>query len=331
MLVAIVPAGNKAWFFKVVAPGAAADELRKPFDEFLATVKADDAGDLPSWTLPAGWSAGPAREMVDATIKIPHGDESLEMTISSLPSGEDWAAFVKQNVDRWMGQLQEPSLSPAKIEKHSRKLPTANGEATAFELVGVMVKAPMAGAGGMPAGHPPVDATASAPPAADTAADDVDQQSSPPASPPAAKANFTYSAPVAWRPGPPSVMGFKREASFLTDGGGEVSVTAFAAGGQMADARANAQRWAGQVGMTDMSDEALAKVTSQVEIGGAAGQLFEFFSPAGAEPAQGIVAAMIVRGDRAWFFKLSGPKATIESQRAAFKEFLDSVKFTGDQ
>src|SRR5262245_21078456 len=57
MFAAIVPAGEKAWFFKLVVPASAAEELGKKFDEFLATVDAKSDAALPEWTLPEGWRA----------------------------------------------------------------------------------------------------------------------------------------------------------------------------------------------------------------------------------------------------------------------------------
>jgi hypothetical protein len=321
---AIVPAGEQAWFFKLVVPEKIADELRQPFKDFLATLKIDDGGALPSWELPAGWQAGGAREMLDATISIPHNDGPLELTVSKLPLGDDWPAYLEQNVNRWLGQLQEDPRDQAEIEKLARKTPTAAGEATMFELVGKMTRPPMDG-GAMPAGHPPVGA----PPASTTAKPETPatQTAEPDAKAPPA-AGFAFETPNGWTPGPPNPM---RKATLVVEGGGEVAVNTFGASGQMGDPRANALRWAGQVGVTDLSDDALRSASKDVSIGGLPGQRFEFLSPDGVQPAQGILAAMIVRDGEAWFFKLSGPKATVEAQREAFDKFLESVRFGAEK
>lgn len=319
MFTAIVPAGEQAWFFKLVVPEKIADELRQPFKDFLATVKADETGALPSWNLPGGWQAGGAREMLDATISIPHTDGPLELTVSKLPLGDDWPAYMEQNVNRWLGQLQEDPRDKVEIESLVQTTPTAGGEATMFELVGKMARPAMGG--GMPAGHPPVGApptSAAAQPATPSTQSADSTAKAPPAS------GFAFETPAGWTPGAPNPM---RKASLVVEGGGEVAVNTFGASGQMADPRANAQRWAGQVGLTDLSEEALSKASQDVNIGGVAGKKFEFLSPDGVQPAQGILAAMIVRDGEAWFFKLSGPKATVESQREAFNKFLESVQF----
>lgn len=331
MFTAVVPAGDQAWFFKLVVPGKSAEEFRGQFKEFVATVKVDDSGDLPSWTLPAGWTLGEAREMVAATIAIPHGNAPLEMTVSQLPLGNNLDDFLEQNVNRWLKQLQQDGRTKAEIKKLAVSTPTAAGEATMFELVGSMQRSAMGmgAGGGMPAGHPPVDtsATNSAPQPRDAVADSKDHAVAEPASP---SSRITYDAPSAWKQGPMSVGGMSREASFLTPGGGEIAVTAWPASGQMADPHFNAMRWAGLVGMTDLTEESLAKLQSETEVGGNAATLFELSSPPEVEPAKGIVVAMVVRDDQAWFFKFSGSQTEIEDQRAAFDKFLESVKFAAN-
>jgi hypothetical protein len=324
MFTAIVPAGDQAWFFKLVVPEKIADELRQPFQDFLTTVKANDDGALPSWTLPEGWRQGDARELLDATITIPHEGGPLELTVSKLPLGDDWPAYLEQNVNRWLGQLQEEPRDKAEIEKLARNTATAGGEATMFELVGKMARPAMGGAA-MPAGHPPVGT----PPASNAAQSPTTPKAQPPSptadTPPAA--GFAFETPKGWTPGPPNSM---RKASLVVEGGGEVAVNTFGASGQMGDPRANALRWAGQVGLTDLSDDALSKASQEVKIGGLPGRRFEFLSPDGVQPPQGVLAAMLVREGEAWFFKLSGPKATVEAQREAFDKFLESVRFSAN-
>jgi hypothetical protein len=331
MFTAVVPAGDQAWFFKLVVPGKSADEFRGQFKEFVATVKADDSGDLPSWNLPAGWTLGEAREMVAATIAIPNGDAPLEMTVSNLPLGKNLDDFLEQNVNRWLEQLQQDKRTKAEIKKLAVSTPTAAGEATMFELVGSMQRTAMGmgASGGMPAGHPPVDtsATTSAPQSGEAEADTEDDAASESAAP---SSSITYDAPAGWKLGPTNVGGMPREASFLTPGGGEVAVTAWPASGQMADPHFNAMRWAGQVGISDASEESLKKLQSETKVDGDSATLFEFFSPAGVDPAKGIVVAMVVRDDRAWFFKLSGPRAAVEDQQEAFEKFLESVHFAAN-
>ena len=329
MFTAILPAGDQAWFFKLVVPGAEADAMRKPFDAFVATINAKPGAKLPTWNLADGWTERPGDEMRAATIVIPYGGKELELTVTTLPYSGEWSAFLEQNVNRWMGQLQQQPLQLNTIEKLARKLPTAGGEATAFELVGKMKASPMGATGmaGMPAGHPPLsDAnqpTTSSPPAAD----DAEQ--------PAGAANdagsaITYDAPPGWQPGPLVVMGIKREASFKIEAEGgraEAAVFVFPASGAMADPRANAERWAGMAGLGKLTDDDYRKALSATTLGGLAAERFEMYSPDGATPAKGVLAAMAVRDDMVWSVRLSGDRATVQSQREAFDKFLASIEF----
>jgi hypothetical protein len=326
MFTAIVPAGDVAWFFKLVARGDAADAVRQPFIDFLATVKAEKGAEAPTWELPEGWEEGPEREMRAATILVPLVEGDLEIAVSSLPLGEDWDNFLKVNVDRWMGQLGQPELSAAKIEELSRKVDTAGGKATLLELVGTMQASPMGMAGGaMPAGHPPVGP--SDPPPADD--EPPAEESDPPAAASrqvAQPGGLAYETPADWKPGPPSSM---RKASFVINavgGSAEAALFVFPNVAEMADPTANGRRWAGAVGLTNVSDDEIKSAQSNVDFAGLEGQKFEFFSPERAPKSQGIIAALAVQGDQVWSIKVVGDRAAVESQRAAVDEFLASLK-----
>lgn len=361
MLTAIIaepakdPAAGKAWFFKLVARGEGLDGLRKSFDEFLATVELPGGDATPTWTLPEGWTEKPASEMRAATIEVPHDGKTLELAVSSLPLTGDWDEFIERNVTRWLGQLQQPSLSKAEVAELVTAKPTKTGKATFIELVGVMqpMSGTLPGGGQMPAGHPPVDGDASAAPAGTSPAgtDPTKAPAKGPAAPMAGRpgglqpmagagagpiptempkpSEFTYDAPEGWTPGPMNSM---RKAAFIAADGEQQAVTTvmpFPANvGQMGDPVAQAQRWAGEVGLT-MTAEELKAAAKPVSISGIEGSAFELLGPDGDAP-KGTLAAMVVRGDQAWFFKMSGDRNVVESQRDAFNKFIESIKFAGD-
>ncbi len=323
MFTAIVPAGDKAWFFKLVVPAAAADAVRQPFDDFIAAVDAKPDAALPEWTLPEGWTvAAGGNDMRAATITIPHGEDKFEITVSTLPLVGKWPAFLQVNVDRWMDQLDQPHLAAATIAKLARTIPTQRQDATAFELVGKM-RSTMGLPGGMPAGHPPLDgstATASAPAAASV--DGAARSASP--------GKLAYEAPSDWKPGTMVVMGMAREAAFVIptdDGQAELAITKFPATGAMAELEPNVRRWAGQVGVVTLTADDITDAAERIEVDGAPALRFEFNSPAGVAAPQSIVAVMAKRGGYAWFIKLWGPRPAVESQHEALDRFLKSIKF----
>ena len=345
-------AGGKAWFFKLVARGEGLDGLRKSFDDFISTIELPGGDATPTWTLPEGWTEKPASAMRAATIEVPYDGKTLELAVSTLPLAGEWDEFVERNVVRWLGQLQQPALSGDEITKLVKEKPTKGGKATFIELVGVMqpMSGAMPGGGQMPAGHPPIDggdATASAP-AGTTPAEAAPER--PDAAPsggrpsglgPMAGAGagpiptempkpteFTYEAPKGWTPGPMNSM---RKAAFLVADGdqqAETTVMPFPATGMMGDPVAQAERWAGQVGLTKSKDE-IEGLAKPVTISGLEGKSFELLGPDG-EASKGILAAMVVRGDQAWFFKMFGDRQVVEDQRDAFNKFIESIKFAGD-
>jgi hypothetical protein len=328
MFAAVVPAEGKAWFFKLVVPGAEAEAMREPFDKFLATVDVSKSSDgHPMWSLPEGWTDEPGGSaMRAATIVIPYKDTKFEITVSSLPLNGNWNDYLKVNVDRWMGQLQQSPLPAATIEKLARKVPTKHGDAARFELVGTMKKDPMgAGVAGMPAGHPPVSERTPERTAGD--------ESTPPSEGPAAQSveeKLTYDVPEGWVVAPSPPGPFKREASFkiAADGGqAELAVTKFADFGEMAALGSNVRRWAGQVGVVNLTEDDIIEAARKIKLASEPAIQFEFTSPAESSPAKSILAVMAKRGDQVWFFKLFGDKATVENQRHAFDAFLKSVRF----
>ena len=342
MLAAIVPHGDKGWFFKLVVPASAVEGLRKPFDEFIASIELGEAGATPKWKLPEGWVEKAGSEMRAATIEIPHGGETFELTVSSLPYAGELAPYVESNVNRWLGQLQQEPLDAKTIAKITRKASFKGGEATVVELNGVMDRQSMA----MPAGHPPVGAEQQATAATTSAAADTPGQDgraiSPSGTGPIAKpapaaagefakpAEFTYTPPAGWQPG---AMNSMRKAAFVVREGdrqAEVTVMPFPASGAMGDPQAQAERWAGQVGLGTLSAEDLEKAKSTISIDGVEGEQFDLFGPGGAGGPQGILAAMVKRDDMMWFFKMTGERTLVESQREAFAEFVKSIKFNAN-
>ena len=344
MLVAIVPQGDAAWFFKVVVHGdESAEALRKPFEEFIGSVELGEKDSTPKWKLPEGWVEKAGGEMRVATIEILYEGKTLELAVSTLPLSGKWDAYVTRNVNRWLGQLQQGELSEKTVTGLTKSLPFKGGEATVVELVGVMER----GAGMMPAGHPPVAAGEAKPPlgrelGAERRAGEEEAKTQAGAAPRAPFAGamggpvqaasefakpveFTYEPPVGWQPGQTSMM---RKAAFVVSDGdknAEVTVMPFPANAAMSDPIAQAQRWAGQAGLT-MSDDELKATAKDVKISGAAGQQFTLFGEGGEKPL-GILAAMVEQGDQVWFFKMTGDRALVEKQGEAFEEFLESVKF----
>jgi len=144
-----------------------------------------------------------------------------------------------------------------------------------------------------------------------------------------ATAEVHWTAPFVWEEQPAS--GF-RKGSFLVRGSdgktADVSVISFpeAAGGLLA----NVNRWRDQLKLPPISDEAQAGTPLSIN----GHDLFfvdavsdQPISPDGSKSR--ILGGIFPLNGETWFFKMMGPGQLVESQRDAFKQFLQSVHTAG--
>jgi hypothetical protein len=136
---------------------------------------------------------------------------------------------------------------------------------------------------------------------------------------------LTWKTPAGWTEVPPSQM---RVGSFNVAGAdgkqADVSVIPGIAGTDTA----NVNRWRGQVGLPEATDNDLQKAAENVEAGSQPAQLYDI---AGKNPAGGgaerILGVIQHRDGMAWFYKMTGDADLVEQQKPAFVEFLKSLNF----
>ncbi|HXA09128.1 MAG TPA: hypothetical protein VNW28_04055 [Chthoniobacterales bacterium] len=141
----------------------------------------------------------------------------------------------------------------------------------------------------------------------------------------AAPADVHWTAPSGWEEQPAS--GF-RKGSFLVRGAdgktADVSVVSFpeAAGGLLA----NVNRWRDQLKLAPISNE--AEAGSPMSVGGHDMFFVDLVSAQPVAPDGSkarILGGIFPANGETWFFKMMGPDQLVESQRAAFQQFLQSV------
>ncbi len=166
-----------------------------------------------------------------------------------------------------------------------------------------------------------------------------------------------YDPPIDWQAQGPSGL---RHETFLIPSADKplelaISTLAKPAGDDEAYLLSNINRWRGQMGLEPITGSQIAKNTNRVKLadgttatlvaiagsaepgGTAAAQPAGATAtpPRDAEPAgsaaDGMLAAIVPQNDRAWFFKLGGPAAALAEQREAFRKFIESVHFEGDE
>ena len=133
--------------------------------------------------------------------------------------------------------------------------------------------------------------------------------------------SLTWTLPAAWKDIGADQMSAAR---FSVPGEASVMITPLP---QMASQEpALVNMWRQMMDQPLLEPEAAAKALSDVEVAGEKGRLFEVTGKRGTEEMK-IVTAFLHRDDKSWFFKLQGPPAAVDAQRAAYGEFLKSVKF----
>ena len=131
-----------------------------------------------------------------------------------------------------------------------------------------------------------------------------------------------YKLPAGWNEKELTQM---RVASFgISENGKQADVSVIPMGGMAGGNFNNVNRWRGQVGLEQVDEATVQKMTEKVVV---AGQDSELFDIGGG--AQRIIASVLHRDDTAWFFKISGDGELVEKNKPAFIAFLKSVEFGG--
>jgi hypothetical protein len=342
MLAAILPAGDRAWFFKVVGPVTAIDKHADAVNDFFGKLTIGDDGRA-KWTLPEGWQEQPGNEMRLATLVIPGEGKPLEMTVNALP-WRDTEADVVSNVNRWRGQLKLGDITAKELPEFTRQVKVGDQTMTLVDLLGRFqgsgMMAPFAGRGPMtgpattgspsepgskaalPPGHPPIEAAPAAPDDAPTTAA-------------AADVVPKFDVPSTWSQMTVPAGGMRKAAFSIADGDMQALVTVIDfpadAGPSIGDPLVNVNRWRGEVGLSPIEQDSLANVTEPVEIDGKPAT-FVVAIPDPAQPDQSkadkaTLAAMVGANDRIWFVKMNGSRDLVAAQKEEFKKFLQSLKF----
>ena len=175
----------------------------------------------------------------------------------------------------------------------------------------------------LPPGHPPVDGSAGS--------------FTIPAPPPdsgTGSSALEWTVPEGWVAETPSSS--MRRAQYRVPGpGGDGQCVVFYFGpGQGGGAMANAQRWAGQFAQPDGRPASEAMKTELVEVNGVRVLTVEVtgnYTGGMGSPGQALENAMLLGAiaegpDANWFFKLTGPEATLRQQKAAFEALYGSLR-----
>ena len=142
-----------------------------------------------------------------------------------------------------------------------------------------------------------------------------------------------WDIPQAWTEEQPSST-VRRAQYHVPGSGGDAECVVFYFGpGQGGDPLSNAQRWAGQFSQPDGSSSLSAMKTGQrsfagynvlwVEVTGT----YQNVMVSGDEfPDSELLGAIVQGPDANWFFKVTGPRTTVEENRSLFEGMLASLR-----
>ena len=307
MLAAMIPHGQKVWFVKATGPDPGVEQHKNAFIGFLESFRFDDKANPPlTWVAPKDWkqdnaeiAKGGFKRFATFYLPAPEGD-AVELTIFALPR-QGMASDVLKNVNRWRKQLGLEEVTAEELKGLTRELNIGNTKATVVDMLGsgsylIASRAPFAGAA------VPKEKVAAGPPV-----------------------KPTFKAPQGWQKAPRKP--FSIATYRVGDGAKAVFITVTPAAGGLV---ANLNRWRTQVGLPAAADEeALLKDIRKLDLPDLPAIYVEYISPEGKDARSAICGAVPLRRDSLWFFKMSGPADAVIQQRAAFQEFLHSVRFPG--
>lgn len=279
-----------------------------------------------SYDTPQGWTDIGGTGMRAAAFE----SGPVSITVIPLPGS---AGTLLSNINRWRGQV---GLDPTNAEDlETEQVSVAGGDAELVDLIGAeqSMTAAILQKDGMQWFFKmmgPVDDVASERPAFDSflasiafpspsSASSADQSTAPRTPPEAnnsapSRPQVGYNTPADWKD---IGGGGMRAAAFEAN---TVSITVIPLPGNAGTLLSNINRWRGQIGLPPTTAEALDSV--DVDIAGTTGQIVELVGE-----DQALTAAVLPREDVQWFFKMMGPVAEVNAQRANFDSFLSSITF----
>jgi hypothetical protein len=142
-----------------------------------------------------------------------------------------------------------------------------------------------------------------------------------------ADARFRYTAPEGWVEQPPPA--FSQLAFAVSDGAETATITVSLLRGDGGGVLANVNQWRQQVGLAPVDDQELAEVTEEFVIQQTAGQYVELGGSDAQREFEAICGWIGLERDRSWFIRMRGHARLVAGQRGAFREFLQSIQFTG--
>jgi hypothetical protein len=349
--------------FLAVAVNCAADDPIKVYTvpkEHLAAQLAQaqpaaGAADIPvnsapiRWTLPTGWKERPGNGVRLASFDL-RGENGgkADVAITSFPGS---VGTELDNVNRWRNEL---SLAPVSLsDVASEPVTVDSSQGKLFDIAGAAARTVVAeiprngstwfiklrGDTATVAAAKPVfldflksvhfgGAPAEADPHAGLGLQGAPNPHEGLATPDASPDGPKWNVPAQWvETAPSSAMVFK-SFSASGDAGAIANITISFLQGEGGGLLANINRWRGQLGLPPVEQSQLDSLTESLATQDGKATLVDFKGSDAktGQPAR-LIAAIVPRGDRTWFYKLMGQGNVVEEQKNNFVEFVKTVQY----
>jgi hypothetical protein len=288
--------------------------------------------------VPPNWEPQPLSQMRQASFLV-HGENGALADISLVSLGAA-AGNVLDNVNRWLGQLAQPSIAADKLASLIQTLRTPRGDVDIIDITGQPENGDASKDGRIVAAIGPDEGRTSfykmrgnpdlvgvektnflkwiSAVRSETGNDQAMLQSG---APTADKPEIKWEVPAGWSPAPSSAM---RYASFTSadDTGGKIDISIVTFPGDGGNDLDNVNRWRKQIGQAPADENALNAVVTPLKTPA------ENFSSIDITGTNSRMLAAWTRHDgRAWFVKLTGPAAAVEKEKQNFVKFIQSIRF----
>ncbi|MEO6434335.1 MAG: hypothetical protein ABIP55_01050 [Tepidisphaeraceae bacterium] len=133
-----------------------------------------------------------------------------------------------------------------------------------------------------------------------------------------------WDVPAGWKESPAKQS--MRVATFVVaDGNPPVELTVIPLGAEAGALLPNVNRWEGQLGLPQSTQDQLAQIVKSQKVGELDVAIVDLTGPETATPRQRMLAAIAPFGGKIWFFKMSGQVDVIAAQKANFDAFVASL------
>lgn len=138
--------------------------------------------------------------------------------------------------------------------------------------------------------------------------------------------------PIAWTPAPQwkelAPTQFRKGNYLFADQAGSAEITVSAFPGDTGGLLANANRWLRQASLPEINQEQLAELAIEIKLADEVSAFVLDLKAANeSKTSNRVYAAVLPYQGQSWFFKMSGPASTVQSQIPAFSTLLRGLRF----